>query len=365
MDRQAGTAPGPHFPRLSFPAESACPRRNRCYFSSAAVFFPAFSIRRFLLPAALACATLALADCGKTPSNRSQGYVEGEFIHLAAPLSGRLTRLHVERGSQVAAGDPLFELESDPERPLRNEARERELQARAELENARKGARPSEIEALEAELAGARAALAFSTGELARLTSARRSNAVAERDLESARALKDSDHEQVRKLEAALATAKLGAREDLVQAAEHQLAAQQAALAAAEWALAQKNQAAPAAGQITDLLFRVGDFIPAGTPVLTLLPPENLKIRAFAPQGLLAILHVGDQALVHIDGLADPVPMTIEFISPRAEFTPPVIYSQQMRGKFCYRVDLRPPSDIAASLHPGQPVDVVFLPPNP
>ena len=98
--------------------------------------------------------------------------------------------------------------------------------------------------------------------------------------------------------------------------------------------------------------------------VVVLLPPGNIKIRAFAPQGLLEKLRVGGGAEVRIDGAARPVPATIVFISPRAEFTPPVIYSQEMREKLVFRVDLAVAPELAAGLHPGQPVDVDFAPAN-
>jgi HlyD family secretion protein len=235
-------------------------------------------------------------------------------------------------------------------------------QARATLDDSRKGLRASEIEALEAELASAKAALEFSTHELARQENARRGNAVAERDLESARSLYERDRELVRKLTAALETARLGAREDQVRAAEHQLAAQQAALEQAQWKLSQKRQSSPAAGKVADVVFREGDFVVAGSPVVVLLPPGNVKIRAFAPQGLLEELRVGGGAEVRIDGAAQAVAATIIFISPRAEFTPPVIYSQDMREKLVFRVDLAVAPELAAGLHPGQPVDVDFAP---
>ncbi len=303
---------------------------------------------------------LSVAGCRKPPANRAQGYIEGEFVHVAAPAGGRLERLSVERGAEVVAGAPLFELEDDAEQAARDEADGRVKQARAALDDARKGLRSSEIAAMEAELASAKAALVFSAGELARQEQARRNNAVSERDLQSARALCDRDRELVRKLEASLVTARLGAREDLVRAAEHQLAAMQAALTGAEWKLSQKKQSAPVAGKVTDVVFREGDFVGAGAPVVVLLPPGNVKVRAFVPQGLLGSLRTGGKAMVRIDGVGQPVAATVVFISPRAEFTPPVIYSQEMREKFVYRIDLSVPPEVAGGLHPGQPVDVDF-----
>ena len=314
-----------------------------------------------------ACAVILLASagCRKTPTGRVQGYVEGEFVHVASPIGGRLVKLHVERGAEVKAGAPLFELESAAEMAGRNEAASRVRQAQSALDDARKGLRTSEMEALEAELASARAALAFSTGELARQEQARKNNAASERDLQSARSLCDRDRELVRKLEASLATARLGAREDLVKAAEHTLASLKAALEGAEWKLSQKKQSAPRAGKVTDIVYREGDYVAPGAPVVEMLPPGNVSVRAFVPEKMLGSLRTGGKARVRIDGVDKPVDAAIMFVSPRAEFTPPVIYSRDMREKFVWRVDLSVSPEAAAGLHPGQPADVEFETPNP
>lgn len=315
----------------------------------------------------LACAVVLLtaSGCRKAPTGRVLGYIEGEFVHVASPIGGKLVRLQVDRGADVAEGAPLFELESDAELAGRNESENRVKQAQAALDDARKGLRTSEMEALEAELASARAALAFSTGELARQEQARKNNAASERDLQSARSLCDRDRELVRKLEASLATARLGAREDLVKAAEHTLAAQKAVLEGAEWKLSQKKQSASRAGKVADIVFREGDYVAPGAPVVVMLPPGNVKVRAFVPENLLGSLREGGKAVVHIDGVDKPVDAAIVFISPRAEFTPPVIYSRDMREKFVWRVDLSVSPEVAAGLHPGQPVEVDFETANP
>lgn len=298
--------------------------------------------------------------CRKPPSNLAQGYVEGEFVHIAAPFGGRLEKLSVERGDEVAVGALLFELDDVAERAARDEARHRVSQAQAALEDATKGRRDTEIQAVEAELAAARAALVFSSGEFLRQQQARRSGAVAERELDAARASRDHDQQAVYQLEATLATARLGAREDLIAAARHTLEAQQAALTGAEWRLAQKSQRAPVAGRVADVVCRQGDYVNPGTPVVVLLPPANVRIRAFVPQRLLAGVRIGAAARVRLDGAAAPLTATVVYLAPRAEYTPPVIYSQQMREKFVYRVELAVPPEVAAGLHPGQPVDVEF-----
>jgi HlyD family secretion protein len=116
-------------------------------------------------------------------------------------------------------------------------------------------------------------------------------------------------------------------------------------------------------GQATDVVYRQGDWVAAGSPVVVLLPPANLKVRAFVSEAIVGKLHTGDKASVTVDGVGAPYEGSISYIAPRAEYTPPVIYSQKMREKFVFLVELRFAPETAVKLHPGQPVDVRFSTP--
>lgn len=299
------------------------------------------------------------AGCSKPASNKLQGYVEGEFVYVSAPLSGTLRALNVQRGDQVKAGDPLFGLENMPEKATRDEAERKLAQAKANLEDARKGKRPSEIDAIEAQLKQARAALVLSEREMARQEKlGRMPGAASEQDLDRARADRDQDSQRVAQLEAELKTARLGSRIDQVAAAEATQRAQEAALVRAEWELSQKEQAAPQAGLVFDTLYREGEWVAAGRPIVSLLPPHHIKVRAFVPETALAAIRPGDPLRVTVDGIREPLPGKVSFISPRAEFTPPVIYSLESRSKLVFMVEGVFDPQTAVKLHPGQPVDV-------
>ncbi len=316
-----------------------------------------------ILAAAVCVVCAACAEQGSpdTPAAYTvQGYVEGEFVYVASPLGGHLERLHVRRGARVARGDPLFSLDSVPEKAAREEAARRLAQAGANLEDARKGRRPTEIESLEAQLEQARAALALSEKELSRQQRLRSTGVSSAQDLDRACAAHDQDSRRVAQLEADLKTAHLGARTDLVAAAQAQVQAQEAALARAGWDLAQKEQSAPAAGLVFDTFYREGEWVGAGRPVVSLLPPGNIKVRAFVAEAMLASIHYGDPVRVSVDGRREALSGTVSFISPRAEFTPPVIYSLESRGKLVYLVEAVFDAACAVQLHPGQPVDVRF-----
>lgn len=157
-------------------------------------------------------------------------------------------------------------------------------------------------------------------------------------------------------------TAQTGSREDQIAAAEAGVRALEAALVRAEWDLSQKSQTAPAAGLVFDTLYRPGEWVGAGRPVVALLPPENVKVRAFVAETRVGAIHPGDAVRVTVDGVPQALAGKVSFISPQAEYTPPVIYSEESRGKLVFMVEAVFEAATAANLHPGQPVDVLFGP---
>lgn len=320
------------------------------------------STRRRLLSCigVAATASCILSSCGSQEPNRVQGYVEGEFVYVASPLAGQLETLSVQRGDRVKTGDPLFALDNTPEKAALDQAQEQLAQARSTLKDLEKPRRPSEIESVEAQLKQTRAALMFSQKEFERQERLAQSGARSLEDFDRARSTRDQDHQRVSQLEADLQTANLGSRIDQIKAAEATVQAQEAALARARWDFAQKSQAAPQAGLVFDTLFRQGEWIPAGRPVVVLLPPQNIKVRAFVPETRIGTIHRGDPVRVTVDGVPGPFVGKVSFISPRAEYTPPVIYSQESRAKLVFMVEAVFEPKVAMYLHPGQPVDVQF-----
>jgi HlyD family secretion protein len=298
------------------------------------------------------------AGCAVEDPSMVQGYVEGEFVYVASPFGGRLERLSVNRGDRVETGALLFALEETPERADREEAWRRVDQASAELEDAKRGQRPSEIQTIQAQLEQAKASLILSGFELERQKKLITANVTSRRDFDVAQANYDGDRQRVAELEATLQTARLGSREDQITAAQDNLLAQQAALARADWNLSQKKQFAQEAALVNDTLYREGDWVPEGNSVVVLLPPKNVKVRAFVAQDMIGRVRLGSSAKILVDGVSVPFPGKVTFISPRAEFTPPVIFSRQMREKFVFMIELSVDPETAMKLHPGQPVDV-------
>lgn len=319
-------------------------------------------LMKIMLPGIAAALLCLISGCSRTSpdSGTVQGYVEGEFVYIAAPLPGKMATLFVQRGAQVKAGDPLFELEGVQETAVRDETTQRLAQLRAQVADAKKGKRPTEIDALTAQLNLARTALHFSEKELQRQEKLLAAGIVSVQDADRLRSQHDQDRQRVAQLEAELGTAKMGLRGDQIAAAEAGMKAMEATLGRSEWDLAQRRQLAPVAGLVFDTLYSQGEWLAAGRPAVVLLPPQNIKVRVFVPQPLLAAIHPGDRAQVTVDGISTPFSGVVEFISPQAEYTPPVIYSQESRQKLVYMIELTFAPATAAQLHPGQPVTVRF-----
>lgn len=301
---------------------------------------------------------LALGGCGRDPDSPLLGYAEAEPIRVAAPFAGQLVTLDVERGQNVAADAPLFALEQENERAAREEAEARLMRAQAQLENARKGRRPPELETIRAQITEARAARELSARQLARRRELIAQGFVSAATLDEARSAYDRDVARVRQLEAQLVTAKLPARTDEIAAAEAEVAAARQALAQVQWRLDERRQRAPAAGRIEDRFYRVGEYVAAGAPVISLLPPDHMKVRFYLPEAEVARVKLGQAVEIRCDGCGAPMRGTVSFIATEAEYTPPVIYSKENRAKLVFLAEARVSPEDATRLRAGLPVEI-------
>ena len=140
------------------------------------------------------------------------------------------------------------------------------------------------------------------------------------------------------------------------------MAAAGAALERADWSVAQKSQAAPRAGLVYDTLYRAGEFAGAASPVVTLLPPENIKVRFFVPEAEYAAIKAGTRVRVALS-VGASLEARVSYLSPKPEYTPPVLYNRANRSKLVFMVEALLDPAAARDLHPGQPVDVSLVTP--
>jgi len=306
--------------------------------------------------AAVLVALLASA-CGQQRANVYPGYIEAEFVRVGAPLGGTLAKLAVRRGDQVQANAPLFALESEQERAAREQAQAQLVQAQANLANLEKARRPPEIAAAQAQLAQAQAAQAQSEADYVRTQKLVADKFLPPQQLDAAIANRNRDRARVAELSAQVQLAHMPARTDEIAASRAQMKAANDALAQAQWRLDQKTQTAPAAGLVFDTLYREGEWVSAGAPVVSLLPPGNVKVRFYVPEPMLAAIAPGQIVRVHCDGCASDVDARVSFIAPNAEYTPPVIYSRENRAKLVFLIEARPTTPVPF-LRPGLPVEV-------
>lgn len=309
----------------------------------------------------LAAGVGALAACEPAPDSAPMsGYAEAELVHVAPPSAGLLQTLAVQRGDRVSAGQLLYALEADAQAMARDSAQARSERAEAQAQNLRKGKRPAELQAIDQQLAQARAAQAASLAALERQQQLVAQGYVSALRLDELVAARDRDAARVQELQAQRTLATEAARSDEIAAAAAEARASGADLALAAWREGQMQRMAPADALVYDVLFRVGEWVPAGAPVVALLPPGALKLRFFVPEPLLPQAVVGSEVSVSCDGCVPGLRARIRYVSPQAEFTPPVIYSNDSRSKLVFMAEAEPLTP--AALKPGQPVDVRFAP---
>jgi HlyD family secretion protein len=301
-----------------------------------------------------------LSACGPRTDPPLQGYVEGEYVRIAAPFAGTLTQLSVQRGGEVTAGAPLFALERENEIAGRRQAEQQLQAADARLANLKTGKRAPEVETVAEQLRQAIAARELSAANFKRQESLFKSGFISSAALDDVRTRLRNDDAHVQELKAMVETAKMPARPDEIRAAQADSDAARQSLAQADWKLGQRAVIAPANGHVSDTYFVVGDWVPAGAVVASLLPPGNVKIRFFIAEPQLGALHPGQVVQFSCDGCGDARSATVTFISDRAEFTPPVLYSKENRTKLVYLVEAKPEASVAVRLNPGQPVDIAL-----
>jgi len=316
--------------------------------------------RASLLLSLVSALAVLLNGCSKHESNTFQGYVEGEFVYVASPVAGRLDRLTVMRGQTIAAKTPLFALEAVDEAAVQRQTQEQLNAAEAQLKDIDTGKRPPELDVIRAQLAQATADQKKAALQLTRDEAQFKIGGISKAQLDDTLDTAASSAAHVRELSSQLDVAKLPGRNDQLRAQAAQVAAARAALDQANWRLGQKFVAATRDGLIFDTLYREGEWVPAGSPVVQMLPPKNVKVRFFVPETVVGSLALGQHLTIHCDGCKSEIPATLTYISAQSEYTPPVIYSNESRSKLAFMIEAHPSVDNAPFLHPGQPVEVVL-----
>ncbi len=264
---------------------------------------------------------LLLAGCGNDDDHAWLGYAEGDTAFVSAPQAGWVSQMTVNRGDWVTNGERLFTLDDTHELAARDQA--------------------------VANLAQAKAALAQEQANLV----------YTQRSLERQQGLARSKAGVPATLDQTLASY----RQSLAHIAqlEGQISQMGAALNDATYQLTQRSVVALTAGRVQDIYFWPGEYAPAMTPIVSILPPQNVFVRFFVPETDFSKIHLGEKVSISCDGCAKGVIATVSFIASQEEFTPPVIFSIGSREKLVFKIEARAPGGL--KLNPGQPVDVRLL----
>jgi HlyD family secretion protein len=265
--------------------------------------------------------------------------------------------MNVVRGQQVKAGQPLFLVDPAQPRAAAGQAAAEVAAAQAQAEDASKGVRPVELAVFEAQVRAAEAGARDANATLRRVSTLAEKGYESRAALDNARAAAQAANANLDAARKQRDAATLGQRQDQQRAAQARVAQAAATYAGAASRLADVAPTAPSAARVEDVFFQQGEWAPANQPILSLIPDDRIKLRFFVPEKSLALYRPGRTVRFACDGCAKGLTATIVYVSPRPEFTPPVIYSREARDRLVYLVEARP----SVRLNPGQPVDVTPL----
>lgn len=301
----------------------------------------------------LAAALLAWRLLGGSKREHTlSGYIEAENLYLAAPQSGTLSSIAAVEGGRVEAGQPLFTIDPATLSAQGEQATANISAARTQISSAQANADQSQ-----AEVAAAAATAERARRDLARLLGVKAddSAAVAGKDIDQARAA-------LREANARVAAARGTAQAKQAQVGIARAQADQASSGKREVDIKvnQLSPAAPAPARVEDVFYQPGEWVSANQPIISLIPDNKVKVRFFVPEAEVARYRPGKIVRFSCDGCASGLSATIRYVSPRPEFTPPVIFSRDSRDKLVFMVEAYP--ERPAKLMPGLPVDVIPLP---
>ena len=300
-----------------------------------------------------------LAGCGAAnDESLMSGYAEADLVYVSATSSGTLQGLWTRRGDRVERGQVLFEQDLQAETLGVGVAQARQERGEFQVQNLRKGRRPTELKAIDEQLAQAQAALTASASALRRQQQLVAQGFIAPVRLEELQAAADRDAARVKQLQAEREVAGTAARSDEIAAAAAEARGARGEVETAVWRLGQRRGVAPVDAVVFDVTYRSGEFVGGGAPVVALLPAGALKLKFFIPQPALARVPIGSTVALQCDGCPAGLTAQVRWVSPQAEFTPPVIYSNASRAKLVFMAEAAPDAAALKVLKPGQPVEV-------
>ena len=305
--------------------------------------------------------SLLTFGCG-SPDDRvtAQGTIEVEETDIVSTLRGRVSRIWVEEGATVRAGDTLVTLDS---RTLPDDIHEREARvarAGAELAELERGARPEEVARADADLRSAAAEDVRAQRDLVRMEALGASDAVSQQEVDQARAEAGEARGRKEAAEQSLRLLQAGATKETIAAARSRLAEARAYLAQGHATNGELTLVAPVAGVVLPHYFRVGEVAEDGEPILTTADVSRPWVRVYVNQRDVPALRLGGQAEALLDGDPErPIPGRIVAINHEAEYIPRVALTESERADLVFGIKIA--LDDASGARAGLPATVALM----
>jgi HlyD family secretion protein len=315
----------------------------------------------------LTLTALAVISCAKPAGDtiEATGTLEVVEVDVSPTIPARVSRVLVDEGSNVKAGDTLavLSIATLPADITQREARAASAGAAlAELEN---GARRPEILRAEADLAGAEAEAVRAAKDAERLKPLAAAQMVSAQTYDAAHATAVAAASRRDALRESLTLLREGTRAERVRAARADAAGAQASVESARATARDLILVAPVSGIITTRSAQPGEVIGAGQSALTLSETNRQTVRVFVGQGPLSRLHIGQSVRAVLDAYPDRTfTGKIVAISPKAEFTPRVALTEKERADLLFAVKAEF-ADSSGMLKAGIPVTVRIDAPVP
>lgn len=244
---------------------------------------------------------LSLCSCSASENNFINGYVEGEYVYVSPSSGGILEEINVVKGQSVKTGDKLFAVDYDIWQTNLTKAQ-------------------NDVRAAQEQLSQAEATFINAEKEFNRSAKLVKTSAVSQATYDVKLANFDSAKAKVAELKILAETAEQNLRQIRKQ-------------------YEQNIATSKVSGIVNDVYFRPGEFVTQGNPVVSILPPENVKVRFFVPEKKLPQIKYNQTVFISHDGSSEEIRAKVSYISPSSEYTPPVIYSTESRNKLVFMVE--------------------------
>ncbi len=246
------------------------------------------------------------------------GRIEADEVDIDTKYAGRVAELMVDIGSMVSPGQVLARMDTrDIEQSLsKSEAQIRQTQR--------------SVDEAQANLVQQQTTKTLAEQEMDR------TNAL----LKNGWTTQEVADQRKQALDAAVAG--LNAAQARVQVAQHALEAAQHDAGFYKVEIADNTLVAPKAGRIQYRLTNIGEVLPAGGKVFTMLDFSYVYMDIYLPTGEAGKVKVGADARIVLDAYPDhPIPAKVSFVASQAQFTPKTVETQTERDKLMFRIRLR------------------------